>query len=78
MSSCAIETCERSAQRGGPGCHMCDYVAMLPQQRKQDGQAGKVKDHGTSDEARREDELMNKGHAPLSSASSGTGHWGSY
>ncbi len=36
MSSCAIETCERSAQRGGPGCDMCDRVALLPQARTMD------------------------------------------
>jgi hypothetical protein len=47
MSSCAIETCERSAQRGGPGCDMCDRVAMLPQPRTME--TIRAKDKATRD-----------------------------
>ena len=28
---CACGPCNDSAQVGGPGCHLCDVIAMLPQ-----------------------------------------------
>lgn len=30
---CALGPCVKSAQRGGPGCHLCDVIAKLDQPR---------------------------------------------
>lgn len=31
VTTCAFGPCDRSKERGGEGCHLCDVVAHLPQ-----------------------------------------------
>lgn len=31
MACCAVGPCDKSRQRGGPGCYLCDEVTQVPQ-----------------------------------------------
>jgi len=63
MPGCAFGPCDNSKENGGAGCYLCDVIAKLPQQVKQDtlredvrrdgGQRGKRKQSDTRGPSRK-------------------------
>lgn len=51
IEGCGFGPCVRSRERGGPGCHLCDVTAKLPQH-KIGSKRGELEEHdGVVDES---------------------------